>query len=236
MHFTRLICVSLICVYSLLLSVSASEVHSFDNCLKYEVNLYEKLFEAKYQGGDVAEALDSIAPDTLSDRDRELMLYFVRTREPEAIAKAIAFRCALDYPDSSPFSQEQIRELRNVEREGIKELVIRNTRENDTQTIAGNNTSSSPEVSMDKYISDVISMNLLDGALIVLFSFVFKKRWLRISAVGILGAALGVSHAMFPQGEALHVGYIEGVMQSVLMLFLMLTMITWGRSLIKGNR
>lgn len=97
---------------------------NWDDCAKSELELIGDLSEARTEGRDLREYLEERTGAKL-DADGEYMLWLFETRPAKTLATVMIGKCALLYPDSSPFSEDDLAKLREAEDKAMKELRLK---------------------------------------------------------------------------------------------------------------
>ena len=122
--------VSIGIIFFVLLFVNSSafaetEYSNWDECSKNEVNGMNDLLKLRKDGYDLRVLLSDNNSRKLST-DEEYILYLIENKEPKKVAYSIMFQCAMRFPDSSPFSKEDIEKLKAVREEAIRKLILQN--------------------------------------------------------------------------------------------------------------
>jgi hypothetical protein len=104
---------------------TATEYKNFEECSKSELSGLERLLNLRSEGHNIRKLLESASGGRLSI-DEEYMLYLLDTKQPKQIALALAAQCALQYPDTSPFSKSDIEKMREAREQAMRKLVLQN--------------------------------------------------------------------------------------------------------------
>ena len=102
-------------------SLSLAKYANWEECAKSEVQLLEKLAEVRDQGRDVRQYLEKRLGAKL-DVDAEYLLWLFETRPTKKLAIVMMGKCALRYPDSSPFSKSDLDKMREAEEKAMQAL------------------------------------------------------------------------------------------------------------------
>jgi hypothetical protein len=104
---------------------TAAEYKNFDECSKSELSGLEQLLNLRSEGHNIRKLLESASGGKLSI-DEEYMLYLLDTKPPKQIALALAAQCALQYPDTSPFSKSDIEKMREAREQAMRKIILQN--------------------------------------------------------------------------------------------------------------
>ena len=94
---------------------------NWDDCAKSELELIDDLSQARADGRDLRQYLAERTGADLN-QDGEYLLWLFETRPTKTLATVMIGKCALLYPDSSPFSQEDLAKMRAAEEKAMQEL------------------------------------------------------------------------------------------------------------------
>ncbi len=102
-----------------------AEYNSWEECSKSEVGGLEKLYKLKMEGHDLRSLMSENNTRELST-DEEYMIYLLENKNPKEMAIVLTAKCAMKYPDSSPFSKEDIEKMENASDEAMRKLILQN--------------------------------------------------------------------------------------------------------------
>lgn len=97
---------------------------NWDECAKSELQLIEDLSEARAEGRDLRQHLEARTGSKLG-ADGEYLIWLFETRPTKTLATVMIGKCALRYPESSPFSQDDLAKIRAAEEKAMQELRTR---------------------------------------------------------------------------------------------------------------
>ncbi len=200
------------------------EITNFDDCVEVQGGLYEALIDAHKKCLNVEEILDTIEPNILSPDDKKLMIYFVRNKEPKKIYQGVTLNCALDYPESSPFSPDQIRELRVAEKQATKTLVLGRHESSNADPKRNSYTlRKSPFDEASVFIANTFARFHLEGTILVLLSLSFRKWRARVFSLALFALGIGWVRVRYPfQTNNMKISYWESIIQAYIALFSLL--------------
>lgn len=101
--------------------VARSQYANFDECVDSEFELLADLTKAKSEGRDLREYLEERTGKEV-DSDGEYLLWLFETRPIRTLSIVMLGKCALRYPDSSPFSEEDLAKMRAAEQQAKQKL------------------------------------------------------------------------------------------------------------------
>lgn len=101
-----------------------SQYATWDECAKSELELIGHLSEARAEGRNLRQYLEERTGSKLGT-DGEYLLWLFETRPTRTLATVLIGKCALRYPESSPFSQEDLAKMRAAEERAMQELRTR---------------------------------------------------------------------------------------------------------------
>ncbi len=104
---------------------SETEYRDWDECSKNEIKGMNDLLKLKKDGYDLRTLLSDNNARKLSI-DEEYIIYLLENKEPNKVAYSIIFQCAIKFPDSSPFSKEDLEKLKLEREKAIKKIILQN--------------------------------------------------------------------------------------------------------------
>lgn len=93
----------------------------FDECVKSELELLADLSKARSEGRNLREYLEARTGSKVGT-DGEYLLWLFETRPTKTLGMVLVGKCALRYPESSPFSEEDLAKLRAAEEQAMQKL------------------------------------------------------------------------------------------------------------------
>lgn len=102
-------------------SSAISQYANWDECSKSELELIGDLSDARAEGRNLRQYLEERTGSKLNT-DGEYTLWLFETRPTKTLAMVMIGKCALLYPESSPFSQDDLAKMRAAEDMAMQEL------------------------------------------------------------------------------------------------------------------